>query len=263
MVDAEEAGHENQSKGELMKLARIACAGLFTVALTACPSLPGGHEPPTRGLDVYDSVYLPVDRTAGAPDGYGLYTALLTRTANSNTTAVMADLFATTGKAGDAAIKPENLNLILIPVKNAGDADQALASARYEADAAAATIAQKHYDFDLAAALLASVCRPARGADVMKACGTTAPDGPLLVTSQRPLGGTIPDGEKLLVVNLSNTPKGAIAEVLAAYRAQILRKDFADRAEVDSWRLKFLNHLLEAATLLPKIKKAYAGLVSE
>ena len=244
---------------------RITCAVVLTLGLTACPSAPpnSGAEPPTRGLDVYDSVYLPVDRTAGPPSGFGLYTALVTRTANPNGTAVVADLLATTGKAADAAIPHQNLNLITIPVRNAEEADKALASARFEPDAAATTLMQKHYDFDLAAAVLASVCRPARGAAVMKACGNSAPDGPLLITSQRPLNGTIPDGEKLLVVNLSSTPKGAIAEVLAAYRSQILRKDFADRAEVDSWRLKFLNNLLEAATLLPKIRKAYAGLASE
>lgn len=96
----------------------------------------------------------------------------------------------------------------------------------------------------------------------MEVCGYTAPDGPLLVTSRRALGGSIPADEKLLIVNLSNTPPGAIPEVLAAYRQQILRKDFADRYELDSWRLQALNHVLEAAKLLPRIKKAYAGLMA-
>jgi hypothetical protein len=210
---------------------------------------------------VYDSVYLTVDRQNGAPLGYGLYTVLLTRTANPNTTRVMSDLFATTGFAGNAAIKPENLNLITIPVKNAAEADRVLASARGETDTAAATLMQKHYDFDLAALLMSSVCRPDRGAAVMKVCGSA--DGPLLVTSQRYLGDGVPAGERLLIVNLSNTPKGAIAEVLAAYRDQILREDFADRVAMDSWRLQALNHILEAAKLLPLIKKAYAGLLSE
>lgn len=243
------------------------CAALLTLVLTACaslhPSKTGSDEPPTRSLpDVYDSVYLPVDRSAAPPAGYGLYTVLLTRTANPNTTRVMAELFATTGHAGSAAIARENLNLITIPVKNAGEVERALDSARVETDATAAALMQKHYDFDLAALLMSSVCRPSRGAAVMKVCGTTAPDGPLLVTSEHALGGVIPAGEKLLIVNLSTTPAAAILEVLAAYRQQILRKDFADRAEMDAWRLQALNHLLEAATLLPRIKKAYAGLIS-
>jgi hypothetical protein len=238
---------------------------MLTLTLTACPMLDKGpsKEPSTRGLDeVYDSVYLPVDRTTAPPAGYGLYTVVLTRTANPNTTRVMAELFATTGSASNAAIKRENLNLITIPVKDAGEADRALASARFENDATATAVMQKHYDFDLAALLMSSVCRPARGTAVMEVCGSTAPDGPLLVTSQRPLGGSIPNGEKLLIVNLSTTPAGAIPEVLAAYREQILRKDYADRVELDSWRLWALNQVLETARLLPRIKKAYAGLVS-
>jgi len=242
---------------------RGTCAAMLALMLAACTTLKGGssHEPPTKGVEVHDIVYLPVDRATPPPDGYALYTVLLTRTANPKATRVMAELLATTGSAGDAAIKPENLNLITIPVKNVDEADRALASARIEADAAAAEMMQKHYDFDLAALLMASVCRPARGAAVMKVCGATTLDGPILVTSQYALGASVMADEKLLIVNLSTTPAGAIPEVLAAYRRQILRTDYT-KGELDSWRLKVLNQILEMSDVLPEIRKAYAGLIS-
>jgi hypothetical protein len=60
-------------------------------------------------------------------------------------------------------------------------------------------------------------------------------------------------------VNLSTTPPEAIGEILAAYRRQILRADYADRAELDGWRLWALNHILDTAKMLPGISKAYAG----
>jgi hypothetical protein len=253
----------------LRAMHRVLLAVLPVLALTACETNPPPPPPkqtprdsPTRGFpapEVHESVYLPVDRATRPPAGYGLYTVLLTRTANRNTVKLLSELFATTGSAGEAMIARENLNLITIPVKSATDAAQVLASARNEADAAATAVMERTYDFNHAALLMASVCRPDRGAAVMKACGSAAPDGPLLVTAQLPMDGSSVPGQRLLIVNLSTTPPEAIGEVLAAYRRQILREDFADRSELDGWRLRVLNHVLDAAHLLPGISKAYAG----
>ena len=152
---------------------------------------------------------------------------------------VLSELFTVTGGAGaGCAMARENLNLIVIPVKSASEAALALAPARNQPDATATAVLQNLYDFDQAALLMASVCRPDRGTAVMKVCGSAAPDGPLLVTAQSPLDGAVAPGQRLLIVNLSTTSPEAIGEVLAAYRRQILRADFADRAEMDGWRLK-------------------------
>jgi hypothetical protein len=202
-----------------------------------------------------------VDRTAPPPSGYGLYTVLLTRTANRNTERVMSELFATTGSASEAALKPANLNLITIPVKNAGVATGDLTSARNAPDAAATKVMQQ-YDFDHAAMLISNVCRRDRGAAVVEICGSS-PDGPLLVTTQHPINGLEAPGARILIVNLSTTPPAAIGEVLAVYRGQILEKDFENRNSLDGWRLGALNYLLEAAQLLPRISKAYAETVSQ
>ncbi len=51
----------------------------------------------------------------------------------------------------------------------------------------------------------------------------------------------------------------AAPEIVAAYRRQVLRKDFGDRDEVDGWRLVVLNRMLDAAQLLPGTSKAYAA----
>jgi hypothetical protein len=243
---------------------RVAYAAMLMLVLAACvTSKPTQrHDPPTKGFpttpDVRESVYLPVDRTAPPPVGYGLYTVLLTRAADGKTVRILSELFAMTGSAEEAAIERENLNLIMIPVKSALEATSAIASARKEPGAAANAIAQ-FYDFNHAALLMASVCRPERGAKVMKVCGSTAPDGPLLVTTVMPLNGKVAPSERMLIVNLSTTRPEAIGEVLAAYRKQISSKQFDGEGELEGWRLQLLNITLEAAQLLPGISKVYAG----
>ena len=250
-----------------MTALRAACAAVLALALAACETPSDSKVPPfdsaTKGFppasDVRDSVYLPVDRRAPPPAGYGLYTVLLTRSADRNSVHVLAKLFSTSGSAREAALARENLNLITIPVKSAAEATREMASARNQPEATAATVLQKSYDFGQAALLIASVCRPELGAAVARVCGARAPDGPLLVTTERPLDGTLLPGQRMLIVNLSATPEGAIPEVLATYRRQISSKDFADRSELDGWRLRVLNEILDAARLLPSLSKAYAG----
>lgn len=253
----------------------LALALVLVLALVACrtaeppstPSTPGSLGSLTKDFRtaggllnvVNDSVYLSVDRKLPPPVGYGLYTVLLTRAADRNTLRVLSELFVTTGSAGEAALARANLNLILIPVKSAAEARRFLEPARSQPEATAAALMQGGYDYGQAALLMAAVCHPARGAAVMQACGSQSPEGPLLVTTLRPLDGTAAPGQPLLVVNLSTTPTEALREVLAAYRRQIQRKDYTDRVEIDAWRLVALNHLLDAARLLPGISKAYAG----
>ena len=231
-------------------------------AVTAKPPREPG-DPPTRVFpgtaEVRDSVYRPIDRNVAPPAGYGLYTTVLTRTANRNALKLLSELFASTSNARDAAMARENLNLMMIPVKNAAEVTQALAPARELPDPTASTVMHKFYDYGQAALLLASVCRPERGAAVMKACGSNAPDGPILVTSQRPFDAAAAPGQRLLLVNLGGASPAAVAKIVAAYRRQILRADFADRAEIDGWRLAVLNVALDAAQLLPGISKAYAA----
>jgi hypothetical protein len=250
---------------------RLVYAALLALTLAACVTTkssstsPPPRDLPTRGFpttpDVRESVYLPVDRTIAPPANYGLYTVLLTRVAEGNAARVLSELFTTTGSAEEAVIARQNLNLITIPVRDAAETARALVSARNQPDSTAATVMQKFYDFDQAALLMASVCRPDRGAAVMKVCGSGAPDGPLLVTTQLALDGSVAPGQRLLIVNLSTTRTEAIREVLAVYRRQIVRTDagFSEPGELDGWRLRLLNHVLDAAHMLPGLSKAYAG----
>jgi hypothetical protein len=251
---------------------RRALASVLLLALAACvierspPSRPqppaGADDLPTKGFptgsEVRDSVWLPVDRSSRPPPGYGLYTVLLARSADRVTVKVMSELFTTTGNAAESAIPHANLNLITIPVKKATEAARLLASARNQPDAAASDLMARQYDFGEAALLMAGVCQSAQTKKILKACGSPLPDGPLLVTGLRPLDGKSGPDQRLLVVNLGATPPDAVREVLAAYRRQILRSDFTGPGELDSWRLWVLDHVLDAANLLPVIRKAYA-----
>lgn len=225
--------------------------------------LPSAAPPPTKGIDlgsgVADSAYLPIERHAAAPDGYALYTVVLTRSVSPASVQAIGRLLAVTVNARDAAIERQNLNLIVLPVKNAAAATRALANARAQPEGTASTLLQQHYDFGQAALLLAALCRLDRGAEVMKLCGPGQPDGPILVAGRRPLQAQTPPGERLLVVNLSHTTPAAMGEAIGAFRRQVMRKDYDGPDRYEHWRLWVLDRALVAAKLLPSIGKAYAG----
>ncbi len=256
-----------------MRRWRLALALMLPLGFVACavdrsqppppPTPVGADENPTKGFpsgqEVRDSVWLPVDRAGRPPAGYGLYTVLLSRSADRVTVKVLSELFTSTGSAAESAIRHENLNLITIPVKKAAEASRMLAGAHRQADVMATELMAAQYDFGEAALLMASVCQSAQTKKVLKACGSPLPDGPLLVTGLRPLDGKSAPDQRLLVVNLGATPPDAVREVLAAYRRQILRSDFTGPGELDSWRLWVLDHVLDAANLLPVIRKAYTA----
>lgn len=248
-----------------LRTAAVVLAGLLAACATQPQKPPGpAHpEPPTKGFpgapDVRDTVYLPVERGRPAPPGYGLYTVVLTRSANRNAARVLAEVLSSTVDAREAAMARQNLNLLTIPVRSAGEAGAVLATVRAQPDAAAALLLQRHYDFGQAVAMLAAVCRPERGAAVMRACGSSTPEGPILLTSQRPLDGPPAPGQRLLVVNLGRTAPAAVAEVVEAYRRQVQRPAFDDGKETDGWRIAALNLALDAASLLPGISKAVAA----
>lgn len=217
---------------------------------------------PTKGFPgddrIHDSVYAPVDRANPPPDGYGLYTVVLARSPDRVTTRVLATLFTKIVGAGESADRRANLNFIAIPVKRASEADRLLAQAKVQPDAIAGELLRRHYDFGEAAALMAKVCR-APGGKAAKACGSLLPDGPLLVTGQRALSPGAPVDQRLLIVNLGRTPPEAVPEIIAAYRRHILRVDYTGPGDLDTWRLWMLDHVLDAANLLPLIRKAYAA----
>jgi hypothetical protein len=229
----------------------------------ATAARPGG-DLPTKGVPgadtrVKDSVWLAIDRASKAPADYGLYTVVLARSADSVTARLLSDLFTSTVGAGDSPMRHVDLNLVTIPVKKVSDTTRLLATARNQPAAAAAELLQKHYDFGEAALLMAEVCESTADKRVVKACGSPMPDGPLLVTAVRPIDGQSPPQTRLLIVNLGNTPPEAVPEILRVYRRQIASNGIDGRGELDGWRLKVLNTMLEAADILPLIRKSYAS----
>jgi hypothetical protein len=230
--------------------------------------LPGhpatGGEAPVKGPPgdafVQDNVYLPVDRTGHAPAGYALYTVVLARTADPVTTRLLAELFRVTSGAAGSPIPRANLNLITLPVNKASETARLLVDARNKPAAVAADLMKSQYDFGEAALLMASVCRSA-DTKIAKACGSPLPSGPLLVTALKPLDGRTAPGPRLLVVNLGGTPPDAVPEVLKVYLRQIVTQDhqWDDPGAIDGWRLRLLDGMLEAASILPLIRKAYSA----
>jgi hypothetical protein len=223
----------------------------------------GGSGAPVKSIPplaaILDSVYLPLERGVSPPAGYGLYTVVLARRSDAATQRVLAELLTRTYSATDAALEPVNLNLITFPVRDARAARAALTHARAQPAKAASELLGRSYDFGQAARLLAGLCRAEQPASVRRACGPAAQNGPWLLSTVRPVTDGVSTGQRLLLVNLGSAPPEALREVFAAYSRQIARQDFADRAELDGWRLWALNHILEASKLLPPVSKAYAG----
>lgn len=240
----------------VLSLLLAGCRWLTPPPLEPRPDAPIKAWPASQ---VLDSAWLALGRGDAAPAGYGLYTVLLSRAADRNTLRVLEEVFASTVDARDSPIAREHLNLIVLPVRDAALTTRVLEPVRGDAKAAAAALLRQGYDFGQAGLLLAQVCRPERGAALMRVCGSTSPDGPLLVTTLQPLDGRSPIGSRVLVVNLARTSPEAIREAMAAYRRQVLRKDFDRVPETEAWRLWALDRMLDAAQLLPGISKAYAG----
>lgn len=250
-----------------MKACAAVALGLLLAGCTwlkPTPPPPPPPDPPIKGWptsSLLDSAWMPIERGAPPPPGFGLYTVLLSRTADRNTLRVLEEVFASTVDARDSPIAREHLNLIQLPVRDAAAATRALEPLRGDAKAAAAALMRQGYDFGQAGLLLAQVCRPERGAAIMRACGSASPDGPLLVTTPLPLDGSGPGspiGSHVLVLNLARTSPEAMREAVASYRRQVLRKDFPRIPEAEVWRLAALNSMLDAARLLPGIK-GFAG----
>lgn len=248
---------------------KIASLITMFLLLTGCGSIQKngdlGHrrevEIATSGRQVIkSSVYQTINRENTEEKGYGLYSYLLLRRGTEKNVLVLEELFKTTTSTEEREIKPENLNLVVIPVKDTVQIEDVMENARMNPKATAKEIARELYDYGYAEWLYSTVCQQVDSAIAVKeACGDVADGGPYLFTTTEPLRNDIPTGQKVLVVNFSKTHPGAIPEVLAAYKRQITRQDFADRAELDNWRLDVLNMLLSSADLVPLVKKAFAG----
>lgn len=244
-------------------------AAALALLLAGCswfaPSAPPPTDPPIKAWPtggLLDSAWLPQERAVPPPAGFGLYTVLLSRSADRTTLSLVEELFASTVDARESPIARENLNLVLLPVRDAAQASRTLEPLRGDAKAAAAALMRQDYDFGQAGLLLAQVCRAERGAAIARACGSATPDGPLLVTTLQPLDGSSADnpiGSRVLVLNLARTSPEAMREALSSFRRQVLRKDFDRVPESEAWRLWALNQLLDASRLLPGMSKAYTG----
>jgi hypothetical protein len=212
-----------------------------------------------NGTKIKSSVYQAFDKASDQPENFGLYSYLLLRGPTQNSYKVLVELFETTLSKDESIIKTENLNLILIPVRQESEVQKVLKNARTLPTATAKAIVHKFYDYGYSEWLYSIICQQGMKIEKQEACGEITDKGPLIVTVTKPITQKSIAGQRMLIVNLSKTHPSAIAEVLAAYKRQVTKMDFADRSEVDSWRLTLLNKLLSAADLAPQIKKAMAG----
>jgi len=219
----------------------------------------GANGTSGNGDGIKSSVYQVFDQKSKQPESYGLYSYLLLRGPTQNSIEILNELFKTTLSKDESIIQTENLNLILIPVSMESEVQKVLKNARTLPAATAKAITYNFYDYGYSEWLYSITCQQNTISVNQEACGEITDKGPLIITVTKPITKQSTVVQNMLIVNLSKTHPSAIPEVLAAYKRQVTKKDFADRSEVDSWRLIVLNKLLSAADLAPQIKKVMAG----
>ena len=64
-----------------------------------------------------------------------------------------------------------------------------------------------------------------------------------------------------LFIDLSDVHERAFPEVIAAFMAQVKRKDISDRAKIDTLKLKLLSIVLTGASWVAPVQKAMADIV--
>lgn len=158
--------------------------------------------------------------------------------------------------------KPIQLNIIYLPMQ--GDRklqfDVVAQTLRDNPDKLGAEYLASYYDYTTAQSLLYHVCNPPH--DQMRDICQGAPSrGPYIFTYAAPASQIEPVPPPFLFIDLSSAHVGAFGELVAAFRAQVMRPDISDRAKIDTLRLKLLTLTLLAADMVDPVEKAMAKIV--
>jgi hypothetical protein len=216
------------------------------------PPLPAPNAKPTS--PIVDSGYEFLYTKGSERPGFGLYSyVLLTPSSPERAKAFLQAVFALTPHATAFGADIAQINAIYIPLLK--DTKQGAVDAATNDDATA------HYNFDLARALIQSICQAPKVGSGFQSCQGGLSAGPYLFSYASPLG----DGAKMappaLFVDLSGYRQEAFPTIVDAYKAQVKRKDISDREEIDAFSITVLSALEAAASLLNPIRHAIGDAV--
>jgi len=190
---------------------------------------------------------------------YGLYSYALFPSHSRRADAFIAELFRTTGAAGQSGINKANLNVIYLPVQ------QGKRSVLFDKSASGEPLhpsefTRQIYDYALARRVLVQICA-APSESIRYLCRSDLSRGPYLFTFARPASELSPVPPPYLFVDLSRVHPRAFSEFIAAYKEQVKRTDYSDRERIDGLRLHVLNIILTAADWVGPVRGAVADTV--
>jgi hypothetical protein len=97
--------------------------------------------------------------------------------------------------------------------------------------------------------------------EIKAVCDGDLSRGPYIFTYAKPASNISRVLPPFLFMDLSDVHERAFPEIIAAFKAQVKRKDFSDRAKIDTLRLRVLSIALTAADWLVPVQKAMANIV--
>ena len=185
--------------------------------------------------------------------GFGLYSyVLLTPSSPERAKAFLQAVFGLTPHVTAFGADIAQVNVIYIPLVK--DTKQGAAVAN-------ADDATSRYSFDLARALIQSICQAPKIGSQVPSCQGGLSAGPYLFSYASPIG----DGAKMeppaLFVDLTGYRQEAFPTIVDAYKAQVKRKDISDRKEIDAFSITVLSALETAAAWANPIQHAIGDVI--
>jgi hypothetical protein len=187
-------------------------------------------------------------------DGYGLYSYAILPAHSKRAELFLSELFREVQSINKLQANRRQLNLLYIPLRKDKEADLAKLTASGETGKIQADYANSYYDYGMARSLLYHICNTPDD-QVRDLCSGGLSRGPYIFTYAAPASTIEPVPPPFLFVDLSDMDDRGFAELLDAFRAQVLREDISDRVRIDTLRLKVLEYLLRGVVAIGPIEK--------
>jgi hypothetical protein len=222
------------------------------------PSPPGPPSPPSGPSEkptspIVENGYEFLYARGSERPGFGLYSyVLLTQSSPERAKAFLRAVFALTPHASAFGADIAQVNVIYIPSTKGTKQGAVVANAD---DATA------RYNFDLARALIQSICQAPKIGGGVQSCHGGLSAGPYLFSYASPLGDGAHMAPPALFVDLTGYRPEAFPTIVDAYKAQVKREDISDRKEIDAFSITVLNALETAAAWANPIQHAIGDVI--
>jgi sugar lactone lactonase YvrE len=206
--------------------------------------------------------YAQLQALGGEAAGYGLYSYAILPVNSGRASAFLSEIFKSTLPIEGTYAKPNQLNILYIPLQKDKRIDFSTAAqvSGNDTKKLGDSYSNSFYDYQIATAILYHVCS-APPANMIRLCLEDLSKGPFIFTYAAPASKLEDVPPPYLFVDLSDVHERAFGEFLTAFREQVKREDVSDRKRIDTLRLRALSIILTAADWLPGMQKAIAEVI--